>query len=110
MKLRNILSLLLLASPLTALAHGEEVLVTVFLELIVFVILVVGLLTINLTRTGKLIIGVIGIFAIVLTSIAINGLPYNQYRTMINVVVVTVPLTIVIISYFGLKNRFKKVP
>lgn len=108
-KLKTLLSLLLLASPLTALAHGEEVLVTIFLEFIVIVILVVGLLTINLTRTGKLIIGIIGMLAIVLTSIAVNSLSYNQYRTMINIVVVTVPLTIMIISYFGLKSRFKKV-
>lgn len=49
--------LLLLFSPLTAFAHGEEVLVTVFLELIVIAILVIGLLTMKLEGKGKLIIG-----------------------------------------------------
>lgn len=82
---------------------------TIFLEFIVLVILVIGLLIINLTRTGKLIIGVIGVLTIGLTSIATSSLPYNQYRTVINIVVVTIPLVIMIISYLGLKKRFKKV-
>lgn len=107
-KIKHILSVLLLASPLTALAHGEEVLVTIFLEFIVFVILVAGLLTMKLNWIGKLIFGGVGILAIVLTSVATDDLPYNQYRTMINIVVVFVPLTIMALSYLGLKNKFQK--
>jgi len=106
-KLRNIL-LLLLASPLTAFAHGEEVLVTVFLEFIVLVVFVIGLVTINVNGKGKLIIGGIFILATLLTLMITNKLPYYQYRTVINIVVVVVPLTIGAISYVGLKNRFQK--
>jgi hypothetical protein len=100
--------LLLLVSPLTAFAHGEEVLVTIFLVFIVFVILVVGLMAMKLNRTGKLVIGGVGILAMVLTSIVTDNLPYNQYRTMINILVVVVPLTIVTVSYVGLKNKFQR--
>lgn len=107
-KQKNIFLLLLLASPLTVFAHGEEVLLTVFLELLLIVILVIGLLTINLNGKGKLIIGGLYILAVVLTFIITNSLPYNQYRTMINFLVVFVPLTIGVISYIGLKNRFQK--
>ena len=107
-KLKYILSLLLLASPLTSFAHGEEVLGTVFLELIAIVIFVIGLLTIKLNVKGKLLIGGIYVLATVLTFTIIDNLPYNQYRTMINIVVVVVPLTIGIISYVGLRNKFQK--
>ena len=107
-KLKQIFSLLLLASPLTAFAHGAEVLLTVFLEFLVIVILVIGLLTVNLNGKGKLIIGVIYILAVVITFIITNSLPYNQYRTLINILVVFVPLTIGAISYIGLKNKFQK--
>jgi hypothetical protein len=107
-KLKHILSLLLLISPLTAFAHGEEVLVTLFLEFIVVVILVIGLLTIKLNGTGKFIIGGIYVLAIVLSFMITNSLPYDQYRTMINIVVVVVPMTLGLISYVGLKNKFPK--
>ena len=105
--LRQIFALLLLASPLTALAHGEEVLVTVFLEFTVFVILIIGLLIVHLNKKGKLIVGSIGIIGMVFTSIATNGLPYMKYRTMINVLIVAVPLTIVTISYFALRSKLR---
>jgi hypothetical protein len=107
-KLTHTLSVLLLLSPLTALAHGEEVLVTLFLEFIVLVILVVGLLTINLNRTGKVIIGGIGILAVALTSVATNSFPYFQYRTIINIAIVVAPLIILTLSYFALRNKFQK--
>lgn len=107
-KLRHILILLLLATPLTALAHGEEILETVFLEFIVVIIFVIGLLTIKLRGKGKLLIGGIFILTTVLTFIFIDSFPYNQYRTTINIVVVIVPLTIGVVSYFGLKNKFQK--
>jgi hypothetical protein len=107
-KLKHIFSLLLLASPLTAFAHGEEVLLTVFLEFLVVAILVIGLLTINLNGKGKLIIGGIYILAVALTFMITNSLPYNEYRTMINILVVFVPVTIGGISYIGLKNKFQK--
>jgi hypothetical protein len=94
--------------PLTAFAYGEEVLTTFFLEFVTLVIFVIGLLTINLNRKGKLIIGGIYILATTLTFSLINNLPYNQYRTMINIVVVVAPLTIVLIGYVSVKNRFKR--
>jgi hypothetical protein len=93
---------------LTAFAHGEEVLITVFLEFIVFVVFIVGLVTINLNGRGKLIICGIFILATTLTFIFIDRLPYYQYRTAVNVVVVVVPLAIVTIGYIGLRHRFQK--
>jgi hypothetical protein len=105
--LRQVLPLLLLASPLTAFAHGEEVLVTVFLQFAVLVILAIGLVTANLKARGKLIVGSIGTIALVLTSIATNGVPYMEYRTMINISIVAVPLTVVTISYLALKVSLK---
>ena len=107
-KVKHILSLLLLVTPLRAFAHGEEVFLTVFLEFLVVVILVIGLLAINLNAKGKIVIGCIYIVAAVLTFMLTSSLPYNQYRTMINILVVFVPLTIGVIGYSALKNKFQK--
>lgn len=107
-KLKQILSLFLLAKPLIAFAHGEEVFVTLFLELVVIVFLVIALTTINLNIKGKFILGSIGILAILLTSITTNSLPYMKYRNMIDVMMLVVPLLIVAITYVGLKSKFPK--
>lgn len=107
-RLKYIIALLLFASPLTALAHGEEVLVTVFLEFLTVVILVIGLFTIKLNKKGKFVIGGIYLMTIILTSILTNLLPYRQNQTLINFLVVVVPLTIGIASYIGLKDKFHK--
>ena len=106
-KSKHILSLLLVVTPLAAFAHGEEVLGTIFLELIVIVILIVGLVTVNLNRKGKLIIGSIYFLTIVLTFTLTNLLPYRQYQTLTNILVVAVPLTTGIASYMGLKDKFQ---
>lgn len=105
-KLKDILLLLFLIAPLTALAHAEGVLTTVFLEFIVLVIILVGLLVIKLNIKGKLLLGGIYILATALTLIFVYSLAYNQHQTMINVIVVAVPLTTVATGYIGFKNWF----
>lgn len=97
-----------LVMPMAAFAHGEEVLTTIFLEFIVFIILVVGLLIIDFSRKGKLIICVLYILVATLAFLSMNNLPYNQYQTMINIVIVVAPLSTFAIGYIGLKNRLKK--
>jgi hypothetical protein len=106
--MKHIFLLLLFACPMTAFAHGEDVLTTIFLELIVVVIFVVALLTVRLNGKGKLIIGGIYISTTALTFMITNGLPYNQYQATINIIVGAVPLTIGLISYLILRNKFQK--
>jgi hypothetical protein len=107
-KVRNGLFSVLLLAPMTAFAHGEEVLLTLLLEVIVLLTFTIVLFMINLNAKGKLIIGAISIMTIVSTFIVANKLPYNKYQTLINTVVVAVPVTVGVISYLGLRNRFQK--
>ena len=107
-KPKYVLALALSAQSTLAFAHGEEVLVTFFLELLTFVILAFALFTINLNRIGKLILGVICALTIALTFIATNRLPYTKYQNTINLLVVGAPLTAGAICYITLRNRFGK--
>jgi hypothetical protein len=106
--LKHIYIGLFLASPMTAFAHGQEVLGTLFLQFAVIIVFFVGLFAIKLKRNGKLILVGIYVLITVLTIMSINSLPYNKYSTIINIGVVTVPLTVVVLSYLGLKRRFQK--
>jgi hypothetical protein len=107
MKKLEYVLLLLFLSPLTVFAHGQEVLETVFVEFVVMVIFVIGLLAIKLNVKGKLIIAAIYILTTVSTFVIINNLPYNQFRTTINIAVGIVPLTIGVLSYVGLRSKFQ---
>src|ERR1043166_9444264 len=106
--LKRALLTAILISPLTALAHGEEVLFTLFIQLGLIIIFGLVLWTIKLNLKGKLILGTIFILTTLLTFKLVDNLPYNEYETIINVVIIVVPLTIVSISYMGLKTRFQK--
>lgn len=106
--LRRIYLLSLLTCPLIAFAHGEEVFITLFLEFIVVVIFAIGLLTMNLNGKGKLMISSIYILTTVLTFTIMNRLPYTKYQTIINIGVVALPLTVGVISYLRLKERFRR--
>lgn len=108
MKHKYILALALSAQSTLAFAHGEEVFVTFFLELLTFVVLGFVLFTINLNRIGKRILGIACALAIVLTSIATNRLPYIKYQNTINLLAVGVPMTAGVICYFTLRSRFGK--
>jgi hypothetical protein len=106
--LKQALLTILLMLPMVVFAHGEEILVTVFIELLLIIIFGIILWAIKLNAKGKLIIGVVFILSTAVTLSAIDKLPYNQYMTMINIVIIVVPCTTVSLSFLGLKNRFKK--
>jgi hypothetical protein len=107
-EIRYGLFFVIFVAPMTAYAHGEEVLLTLLLEFVVLSTFAVWLFIINLSKRGKFIFGAICIVAIVLTFMVTNSLPYNQYRILINIIIVAVPLTVGVICYLSLKERFQK--
>jgi hypothetical protein len=106
--LKPLLTCFLIPFPFLALAHGEEVFITIFLELIVIVILALLLVLSNLNITGKLIVGGIGILAIVLANTGVNKWSGYQNNVSINTLVFFGSLITILLSYYGLKNKFKK--
>lgn len=107
-KLKRALATLIFLTPLTAFAHGEEVLMTIFLEFGLLVVFTLILAYVKIRIEGKLIIG--GLY--LLTAYLINKLfenwPYRQNMTLISLLVTLIPSTAFLVSYFGLRTRFKK--
>lgn len=108
MKPRHVSLLFLLVTPLTVFAHGQEVLLTVFLELASILIFVIGLFAIDLNGKGKLIVGGIYLLVTFVMFMVINLLPYRDYQTIINIIVVVLPFSAGLISYIKLRDRFQK--
>ena len=99
---------ILLTSPLNAFAHGEEVMITFLLEFVTIVIFLTILFNIKLKAKGKMILVTVYAVSAILTFRLVDNIPYKQNITLINIIVVVVPLVIVYGTYLGLKVRFKK--
>ena len=107
-KFRRILAALIIVSPLTAYAHGEEVILTLFIEFILVVVFIGVLLTIKLKGQGKLIIAGLYLLTTILTFISFDSLPYKENATLINLALAIIPWTVFLLSYFVLRRRFMK--
>ena len=107
-KLKSTFTTLTFLTPLTACAHGEEILVTLFLEFGLFVAAVLFLAYVKIRIVGKFIIGGLYLLTAYLTDKLFEDWSYRQNMTLINILVTTVPLTIFLLSYFWLRKRFKK--
>jgi hypothetical protein len=111
-KLTRSFVILFILSPLTASAHGEQVLVPLLVDIATLIIFIIGLNTINLNLTGKIILSIIYCLTLGLTMLLMNYVGYLNYiesMGLINVIMFFVPLTIVYLSYLRLKTKFKKV-
>jgi hypothetical protein len=107
-KLKRTLATLTSLTPLTVFAHGEEVLVTVFLEFGLIVVFILILAYVKIRIEGKLIIGGLYLLTAYLIDKVIEDWPYRQNMTLINLLVTIIPATVFLMSYFALRKRFKK--
>lgn len=107
-KLKRTITTLTLLTPLTACAHGEEVLVTIFLEFGLLVVIISILAYVKIRIAGKLIIGGLYLLTAILTDKLFEISSYRQNMTRINLLVTIIPSTIFLVSYLGLRTRFKK--
>ena len=107
-KLKRTLATLTFLTPLTAFAHGEEVLVTMFLEFGLLVGFISSLAFIKIRIAGKLIIGGLYLLAASMVDILTRDWPYKENMASINFLVTIIPSTVFFVSYFGLRKKFKK--
>ena len=110
-KLARSFVILFILSPLPAWAHGEQAFVPILVDIATLIIFIIGLRTINLNLTGKIILSIIYCLTLGLTMLLMNYVGYLNYLKnmgLINAIIFFVPLTIVYLSYLGLKTKFKK--
>ena len=96
-------------TPLTTFAHGEEALVPLILiEVIRLIGLVTFMILVDLNKKGKLVLGVIYILTIVLAYRLVGHLPFGEYGTTINTVLLFLPIIVTTFGYWGLRKKFKR--
>ena len=107
-KLKLKLSTLILVTPLTAYADHEEVFSTLFLEFGLFIVFIMILVFIKIRIGGKLIIGAVYFLATYFTFKYVDNLSYQKNMALINTLVAVIPSTVFLVSYFGLRKKFRK--
>jgi cell division protein FtsW (lipid II flippase) len=90
--------------PLCAFAHGQEVLLTLFLPIIPLVIFCLVVSGVELETFGKTVLVVIYLLTLFISFYIIRHWPYNQNADIINWIITTAPPAISFIAFLILRK------
>ena len=98
----------MLLTPLTAHADHEDVFSTLFLGFGLFILFIIILFFLRIRIEGKSLVGGLYTLATYLTFRQVDNLPYYENKALINTLVIIIPSTVFLLSYLGLRKKFKK--
>ncbi|MGV3612176.1 MAG: hypothetical protein ACO1N0_14550 [Fluviicola sp.] len=104
--MKNLLLAVLILLPLSAFAHGEEVLLSLFYDLITVIALLVFILCIKWKSSGKSILGIVLIVSAVIPFMITSDWPYRENRRLIDSLHVGIPLVSVLVTFFLFRRKF----
>lgn len=106
MKLNNLLFIVLTFLPIPVFAHGEEVLVTFFYDLITVIALIIFIALVKWESRGKTLLGLVLIVSVVSIFTITAQWPYTANRRLIEILGSGVPLFSILLAYFVFRKRF----
>jgi len=106
MSIERLLLVLLVLLPIPAFAHGEEVLVSLFYDLITVVALIIFILCIKWKSSGKGLLALVVIVSVLIPQVIVSSWPYMDNRMLIDLLCVGIPLISVLVTYFLFKRKF----
>ncbi|AKQ47317.1 hypothetical protein TH63_19385 [Rufibacter radiotolerans] len=105
---KAVLLALLLIIPTLSFAHGEEIIYTLLIEVIVFFAFIIVLFLVRLNIKGKGILAAIYALTTLIMFSKINNIPFIQNMNLINWALVLVPCAVLALSYVCLRPKFYK--
>lgn len=106
MKLESLVLISLILFPIPVFAHGEEVLVSFFYDLMTFVALTIFIAIIKWKSNGKTLLGIVLICSTLIALVSTGGLPYDANRRLIEMIMCGVPLIAVLSCCFIFRRKF----
>lgn len=106
MNKNELLLTLLVFLPVSAFAHGEEVLLSFFYDLLTVIGLTVFIACIKWNSNGKYLLVVVLAVSALLVFIGTGKMPYYANRTLIDTLCIGVPITSVLAVYFIFRRKF----
>lgn len=108
MKKKKWLLTLLVLLPVSAFAHGEEVLVSFFYDLLTIIALTVFIAVIKWKSNGKLLLTIVLVVSAVTAFMSTGNLPYTANRVLIDTMCAGVPIASVLATYFIFRREFTR--
>ena len=106
---KNIPALItLLLLPLSALAHGEEIIYTLLSQVVLLIIVFILIGILKWKLKGKLILLALYFLSIFITELSMSKFPYFQNEILITTLLLIIPAVITCFGYFILKGKFQK--
>jgi hypothetical protein len=105
--IRKTFAVLFFLTPLTAYADHEDVFATIFLGFGLTLVLIVVTFFLKIRISGKFLIIALLLTTTYFTFKYTDTLPYYENVTLINTLVVVVPSVVFLISYLGLRAKFR---
>lgn len=107
MEKKELLLTLLVLLPVSAFAHGEEVLVSLFYDLLTVIALTVFIAVIKWKSNGKLLLAIVLVISIVMTFVITGNMPYAANRELIDTICVGVPIVSVLGTFLFFRESFR---
>ncbi|SHM49106.1 hypothetical protein [Mucilaginibacter sp. OK098] len=107
--IKKALLTILLVMPLTVFAHGEEVLYTIFIQIISIVVFLIILAFITLNLKQKSILSGVYFFTVIIVFGSTSSIPYQNNMSTINFAIAFIPGIVGLMTYFLLKLNSKNI-
>ncbi len=108
MKKKKLLFILLALLPVSAFAHGEEVLVSLFYDLLTIIGLIVFITCIKWKLNGKLLLSIILVVSELLAFMITENMPYTSNKTLIDTICIGVPAVSVLVTFLIFHRKFSR--
>ena len=92
--------------PVSVFAHGEEVLVSLFYDLLTVIALTVFIAGIKWKSNGKLLLAIVLVVSTVTAFVSTGNMPYTANRTLIDTIYVGVPIVSVLGTFLFFRRKF----
>lgn len=106
---RRVLLLFFLLLPLPALASGGDVLGLLFIDFILFLLIILAIIKVKFTWTGKVVLFVAYVATMYLLFYFTNQVSYSCNLVVINASSAFFPPTVVYLTYLAIRSKFRNV-
>ncbi len=106
--MKNGLLFLGILFPVSVFAHGEEVLVSLFYDLLIVIALTVFISGIKWKSNGKLLLAIVLVISTVAAVVITDSIPYTANRALIDTIHIGTPLVSVLGTFLIFRRKFSK--
>ena len=108
MEKKELLLSLLVLLPVSVFAHGQEVLVSLFYDLLTVIALTVFIAVIKWKSNGKLLLAIVLVVSAMTVFVITGNMPYTANRVLIDTICVGVPIASVLGTFLFFRRKFSR--